>query len=198
MSRSRLLLLIWAIHVTTLPAPAPAAECGGAAGCHCHVQCPQCQAYCKVSVEKEKVKHYCWEVECETICIPRVHFPWECACPPKCARVKTVRVLKKEEYECEECKYKWTPVTTGCGCGQGGTHTTGCAATRGSSAACDLPLTSPEAAPPVPSQAPSEEVAPEPQPLTGRRPTWFDSAAKQLGHKVNGVLPVRFQSAASE
>jgi hypothetical protein len=74
------------------------------------VQCPSCEKYCKVESEIVKEKKYGWDVECKPICIPKVTFPWQKCCEPKCAKMKYVRVLKKEEYECEHCQYKFTPV----------------------------------------------------------------------------------------
>lgn len=86
---------------------------------HCKT-CPQCD--CKVCVptpETIKEKKHCWEVECKDICIPHFKWPWESCCtPPKCGKVKTVKVLKKVEYECEKCGYKWNVMSTGCGCGE--------------------------------------------------------------------------------
>ena len=114
MFRSLFCLLTLAATITFV-APGQAGHgCDGADGCGCHVQCPSCHHYCKLSVDKEKVKNYCWEVECKPVCVPRVHFPWECGCPPKCAKVIHVNVLKKKEYECEECKYTWTPEPEEC------------------------------------------------------------------------------------
>ena len=95
----------------------------------CHVKCPNCEHVCNVTISLEKVKHHCYMVECKKICIPPITFPWQigcdtgCNCPNKgCpesakdAKIKTVRVLKKFEFECERCKYKWTPACDKCGC----------------------------------------------------------------------------------
>jgi hypothetical protein len=90
------------------------AACPGSHDCSCHVQCPRCQSYCKLEVEKELEKKHCWKVECETICIPPVRFPWQRGCPAKCAKTRTVRVLKKHEYECDVCSYQWTAVEMPC------------------------------------------------------------------------------------
>ncbi|MHB0955469.1 MAG: hypothetical protein ACYC0X_03730 [Pirellulaceae bacterium] len=79
------------------------------------VCCPNCHHVCQFSWEKEKVTKHCWRTECKPICIPTITFPWQDGCAPKCARVKYVNVLKKHEYECERCKYKFTPVCTECG-----------------------------------------------------------------------------------
>ena len=105
---------------------------GNSAGCCAeNPACPQC--HCEVTTEEGKVKKHCYEVECEQICIPRVRIPWhllgqafsnrskcdtcntgDCSQKP-CGEVRTIRVLKKKEYECKVCKYKWTPVcNVGC------------------------------------------------------------------------------------
>ncbi len=91
------------------------------------VKCPQCCHDCVFSAEKAKVTHSCYAAECKPICIPRVVFPWQkgcCTCgkggkdggKDGCCAVhngvkkRSVRVLKKYEYECSHCKYQWTPV----------------------------------------------------------------------------------------
>jgi hypothetical protein len=85
---------------------------------HC---CPQCDAICVPVPEVQKEKHHCFEVECKTICIPAIKWPWQSCCePPRCGKVKTVKVLKRVEYECEHCGYKWE-VQSACGkCGHCG------------------------------------------------------------------------------
>ena len=89
------------------------------------VKCPQCCHDCVFSAEKSKKTDSCYEVECKPICIPRVVFPWQkgcCSCGKDggkdgcCAvhngaKKRSVRVLKKYEYECSHCKYQWTPVS---------------------------------------------------------------------------------------
>ena len=106
------------------------AQCDSDSEC---VSCSSCCPKCKLSIDKEAVKKHFYEVECKTICIPKVTFPWQkprcnkcdggcdtgrCDCPVPCkgAHVRTVKVLHKFEYECERCKYKWTPVCLGCDC----------------------------------------------------------------------------------
>ena len=96
------------------------AECDSDSGCS--ACCPRC----KLEVGTENVKRNFYEVVCKDICIPKVTFPWQkpcsdsckggcasgcCECPVPCkgARIRTVKVLKKYQYECERCKYKWTP-----------------------------------------------------------------------------------------
>ena len=94
----------------------------------CFVRCPNCHNTCTLSVEKGTVKRECYEVECKQICIPRVTFPWQkktccsacggkgcrdgksgCCAAHTCAKAKSVRVLKKYEYECPACKFHWIP-----------------------------------------------------------------------------------------
>ena len=73
--------------------------------------CPKCNHHCELEIERVKEEKACFDVECEAICIPQVKLPWEdCRAPPKCARTRLVHVLVEEEYECERCRYKWTPV----------------------------------------------------------------------------------------
>ena len=88
---------------------------------HCHT-CPQCASKVCVAVpETVKEKRHCWKVECKEICIPKFRWPWQACCTPQCGKVKTVKVLKKVEYECEHCGYQWEIKTVGCegaGCAQ--------------------------------------------------------------------------------
>jgi hypothetical protein len=101
---------------------------GGKLGHGLHVvKCPQCCHDCVFSAEKAKETKSCYAAECKPICIPRVVFPWQkgcCTCgkggkdggKDGCCAVhngvkkRSVRVLKKYEYECSKCKYQWTPV----------------------------------------------------------------------------------------
>jgi hypothetical protein len=63
----------------------------GKSNCGCNVHCPRCSAPCEMAVTKDKVEKSCWKVECKTICIPRITFPWQScggckgsACDGKC------------------------------------------------------------------------------------------------------------------
>ena len=76
--------------------------------CQCQARCPRCNVVCCPSTEIEKEKKTAFDVECKWICVPRVRFPWESCCQPQCAWVRKIHVLKKIEYQCEKCKYKWT------------------------------------------------------------------------------------------
>jgi hypothetical protein len=84
------------------------------AGGHCN-SCPDCgNKVCVPSVDKKKEKKHCWDVDCKDICIPKARWPWECCCEPQCARVKTIKVLKRVEYECDKCGTKWDVLSTSC------------------------------------------------------------------------------------
>ena len=136
--------VLFAIAVLALPAYCVSAKGifpvhSGNSGC-CSTKtlvCPQC--HCEVTTEEGKVTKYCYEIECEQICIPKIRIPWhllgqkiwcksQCdtggcettgCSPPPCGKVRTIRVLKKKEYECKVCKCKWTPVCNECSCGDG-------------------------------------------------------------------------------
>ena len=80
--------------------------------------CPACNYTCEFSVETVTEKEKSFEVECQPICIPPITFPWEkhrhheknadFAQPAKCGKVRVVRVLVRQDYECSRCKYKWS------------------------------------------------------------------------------------------
>lgn len=80
----------------------------------CPPQCPNCKAYCKFEMVDGKEEKSCWCVERKAICIPRITFPWQKCCEPKCGRVKWVKVLKEMTYECDRCQCKWTVVEEPC------------------------------------------------------------------------------------
>jgi hypothetical protein len=79
---------------------------GGVSG-HC-CSCPECGEECCPQPTTIKEKKHCWEVECKNICIPAIKWWWQDCCElPMCGRVRTIKTLKKVEYECEKCGYKW-------------------------------------------------------------------------------------------
>ena len=86
-----------------------------AAGGAC-AKCPRCEnRICVPERVTVKEKKHCWEVECKEICIPGFKGPWQSCCePPACGRVRTVKELKKVEYECERCGYRWEPACATC------------------------------------------------------------------------------------
>jgi hypothetical protein len=109
--------ILTALLVLMMGRAMPAEEC-----CDkpcCPPRCPNCKAYCKFEWDKSPEEKYCWCIECKPICIPKITFPWQSCCDPKCAKLKWVNVLKKVEYECPNCKCKWTAVEVPCKqCGQ--------------------------------------------------------------------------------
>ena len=111
---------------------------------------------CRPETEKVKVKNTCFMVECKDICIPAVKFPWDDCCEAKCGKVIKVRVLKKHEYECEQCETTWNieEVPTCCnkGCNTGCCTTpcqTGCCAQGPAMMVPESPMHQ-EAPPPLP------------------------------------------------
>ena len=124
------LAAIWIAGVSSLNAQTTRQETIATAEykapCDCPSGAPDCCPKCNLEIKKEAVKKHFYRVECKTICIPRVTCPWEkppqkvcngscdsgdCQCPVPCkgARTRKVKVMRKFEYECEKCKYKWTP-----------------------------------------------------------------------------------------
>ncbi len=168
-----LCMLLAGVCVVAATATMIFADPAAPADCECGP--PTCK-YCKLHVEKEKIKKSCWKVERKQICIPEVRFPWSklhacrhhgcrgCAecCEPRCARVRTVRYLDKHSYECgEECVYSWE-VEEACICTPGvPCEHPGCPAGQivpgGEFIPGGLPV--PDAAPPLPT-------APVPAPPT--------------------------------
>jgi hypothetical protein len=129
--------IICFVGVMWLVASAPSLE---AANGNCatskhgrHVRCPSCHNDCVLSVSMDETTKHIYDVECETICIPRVVFPWQkrdavrrCGCGEGCAggqgccptanngaKTRCVRKLKKYEYQCPKCKYEWNPRACG-------------------------------------------------------------------------------------
>lgn len=120
----RFQMIIVTVAVCVFGAGVPAAEAASSRDCDsCRVACPHCSSSCTPVVRKEDKTKHCWGIQCKTICIPRVTFPWQkkskscgcdfhsgsdscCDCPrPKCGRTKRVRKLMKHEYKCPVCKY---------------------------------------------------------------------------------------------
>ncbi|MCC9642113.1 hypothetical protein LOC71_07495 [Rhodopirellula sp. JC740] len=74
--------------------------------------CCFCQAgRCVVEVEKEEVDVKCFDVECETICIPPLRFPWECGPLKKCGKVRTIKKLVTDKKKKTVCTYDWSAIT---------------------------------------------------------------------------------------
>jgi hypothetical protein len=85
---------------------------------HDHVCCPDCgNKVCMATPTTIKDKKTAYSCECKDICIPGVKGPFAPCCePPSCGRVRTIKVLKKTEYECARCGYKWEVKSVGCDC----------------------------------------------------------------------------------
>ena len=125
------------------------------AGEGCGAKCPSCDYTCEMTVDNSPVKKHCWRVEYKPVCIPKVTFPWQrgcdscgksgkggkgCAGCNGCAKVKYVKVLVKEEYECPSCKCKFTPVP----CGKGYKESGNFGDYEGDNGNSDVPPTPPE------------------------------------------------------
>jgi hypothetical protein len=100
MSRTTVFVILVAVLMVAAPPASPGLPCK---------HCPCCDhAVCLPVPETTTETKHGWQVECKELCIPAIQWPWLHACAlPRCGRVKTVKVLKKVEYECERCGYKW-------------------------------------------------------------------------------------------
>lgn len=120
--------------------------CGGAKATDCCQNCcGGCMLVCSPECKTVKEKKHGWEVECEHVCIPKVRCPLfnlfgcgsgsshgcqECgdkncqgncngSCQQSsCAKIRTVRKLKKEEYETEKTVVEWKVTKCAIGCGK--------------------------------------------------------------------------------
>jgi hypothetical protein len=103
--------LVWAIGLIAILMPSAATRAGGHGPA-----CPECDcAICQPVATTLKEKEHTWQIECKQICIP-VPRLWDKCCEPPCGKVKTVKVLKKVEYECSKCGYKWEIRAIECPC----------------------------------------------------------------------------------
>ncbi|VAX40633.1 hypothetical protein MNBD_PLANCTO02-1404 [hydrothermal vent metagenome] len=71
--------------------------------------CTECESEktCLPESVTQKVKKSCYRIEYKEICIPKVRFPWEKYCEPKCGKVITVKILKKKKYTRKKQATKW-------------------------------------------------------------------------------------------
>ncbi len=77
------------------------------------VACPECACEdCLLEVKPSTEKKTCFKVEEKVICVPAVRMPWHKCNPPTTSKSKTIKVLKKETYECPTCSYKWSVAKT--------------------------------------------------------------------------------------
>jgi hypothetical protein len=83
-----------------------------------HVCCPDCgHKVCQPTPAIIKEKKTAYQCDCKDICIPGIKGPFAaCSEPPKCGRVRTIKVLRKIEYECEKCGYQWNVKGVSCDC----------------------------------------------------------------------------------
>jgi hypothetical protein len=134
---------------------APVGCCEGCASCCCEpICCPKCVT--------EEVEKSCWLVNRQLVCIPSFRWPWECrqgdcdcghgvgdgcACPPKCGRVRCVKVLEEHKYTCQECGYEWEVKCVcdrnGCCCTEGCCPHCGCDPSCGACASTSTQKKSP-------------------------------------------------------
>ena len=76
MFRSIFLVASIALSICAISiASTPDAQAGGLCCGVCCFACPDCR--CKLDAEEVEVEKSCFEVECETICVPKVVFPWQ-------------------------------------------------------------------------------------------------------------------------
>lgn len=135
----RSLFLPMAVAVLTviplISAHSAAADGGGCekpVGC-CQNCCEPCMLVCCPETKIVKEKKHAWDLECEHVCIPKVHCPLfnlfgccsklstccqncgDSACSGNCCsgqqgscgKIRTVRKLKKVEFEVEKCVVEW-------------------------------------------------------------------------------------------
>jgi hypothetical protein len=80
---------------------------------HCCPDCGHKQCCPTPAVVKEKKTIY--SCQCKDICIPGIKGPFAPCCEaPSCGRVRTIKVLRKMEIECQKCGYKWDVKSVGC------------------------------------------------------------------------------------
>ncbi len=101
----RFMILLATCTAVLLPSNAVrAAECCDGV---VNTTCPRCKSCCTLKVECGKQEKHCWEIECETICIPRVVFPWQ------------VKRAKANGQCCNSCATGCDSCDAGCGsCGK--------------------------------------------------------------------------------
>lgn len=132
MKPTRTIALVIAVTLGCLLSPGPVAPAGDPPTvlCEdgCDHSCRRCGSVCRPVPTTRTVSKHCWRVEWKKVCIPAVQPPWarwwrkacdhEDACDgtcdePRCGRVRWVRVLVKEKYECTKCGCEWV-IEPGC------------------------------------------------------------------------------------
>lgn len=116
MNKPCLLRSIWLLAMFCMFSAVPLVNVGHGSGPK-HNCCPDCgRSVCRLVREPVADEKYCYQVECKQLCIPKIRWPWQSCCDaPQCGRVKTVKVLKRVEYECEACGYRWELQPAPCG-----------------------------------------------------------------------------------
>lgn len=105
---NKIMSMLTAAVILAGTAVALAGDCCNSCNSGCREgRCPQSCKSCTAHLVPGKEKKTCFLTECQEICIPKFRWPWQCGCKPECGRVKTVRVLKVKEYECNKCKWEW-------------------------------------------------------------------------------------------
>lgn len=111
-NRRNALAILAAVGAGLIPPATPLLATQGADH-HC---CPGCgHKQCCPTPTLLKEKKTVYSCECKDICIPGIKGPFAPCCEaPACGRVRTIKVLKKMEIECQKCGYKWDVKTVGC------------------------------------------------------------------------------------
>ena len=86
-------------------------RCCGTQTCGPHgkssLDCCAADYQCECKVEKEKVEHECFVVNCEPVCIPPILVPWGGCCKLLGGRIRCIKILSSDKYECEEEVVTW-------------------------------------------------------------------------------------------
>lgn len=98
-------------HVATIAAIALTFGAVSIASAFGPVCCFCQQGRCQVEVDQKEVDVSGFDVECKTICIPPLRFPWECGPLKKCGKVRTVKILTTDKTQKTICTYDWSAIT---------------------------------------------------------------------------------------
>lgn len=98
-------LLVTLLAGLSFPLSTTSASATGACCCFCRA------GRCSVKVDKQEVQDSVFDVECETICIPPIRFPWECGPLRKCGQVRVIKKLVTDKEKRVECTYEWSATT---------------------------------------------------------------------------------------
>ncbi len=101
MLRFVLITLLTGLSVPIAPTIASAT---GACCCFCRA------GRCSVKIDKQDVEATVFKVECETVCIPPIRFPWECGPLRRCGQVRVIKKLVTDKEKHTECTYEWSGI----------------------------------------------------------------------------------------